>query len=60
VRSRFESLLEELDEKVSCSLEWSVGLSEETNYDGGEEDELDSDVGCELYVSLVLLLTSTV
>lgn len=45
------SLLEELDKEVSSSLQWPVGLSEETNNNGGEENELDSDIACELSVS---------
>lgn len=45
------SLLEELDEEVSSSFQRSVGFSEETHDDGGEEDELDSDIGRKLYVS---------
>ena len=45
------SLLEELDKEVSSSLQWPVGLPEEADDDGGEENELDGDVACELDVS---------
>jgi len=46
-----DSLLEELDKEISSPLQWPIGLSEETNNNGGEEDELDSHIACELGIS---------